>query len=130
MRYTIWQGGERMTGERRQQILQQFGRRVRAARILRGTTLQECATQAGISYSNLSMIERGKRSMYIEHLPALAQALGVSVQYLLGEEDQESGSEPPQRAPRAQDQEATAPQSTRQRMRKAAPVADCIPDPV
>jgi transcriptional regulator with XRE-family HTH domain len=122
MRYTVWQGGERMTGERRQQFLQQFGRRVRAARILRGTTLQECATQAGISYSNLSMIERGKRSMYVEHLPALAHALGVSVQYLLGEEDQESGPEPPQRALRAQDQEATAPRPARQRTRKAAPV--------
>ena len=110
-----------MTGERRQQFLQQFGRRVRAARILRGTTLQECAFQAGISYSNLSMIERGKRSMYVEHLPALAKALGVSVQYLLGEEDPESSPEPPQHATRAQDQEATAPQPKRQRTRKAAP---------
>ena len=110
-----------MTGERRQQFLQQFGRRVRAARILRGTTLQECATQAGISYSNLSMIERKKRSMYVEHLPALAKALRVSVQYLLGEEDPESGPEPPQHATRAQDQEAATPRPTRQRTRKATP---------
>ena len=109
-----------MTGERRQQFLQQFGRRVRAARILRGTTLQECATQAGISYSNLSMIERGKRSMYIEHLPALAKALGVSVQYLLGEEDPESGPELPQHAMRAQNQQATTPQPKRQRTQEAA----------
>jgi transcriptional regulator with XRE-family HTH domain len=112
-----------MPGERRQRFLQQFGRRVRAARILHGATLQECATQAGISYSNLSMIERGKRSMYVEHLPALAQALGVSVQYLLGEEDQESGPEPPQRAPQAQDRGATVPRPTRQRTHKATPVA-------
>ena len=113
-----------MTGERRQQFLQQFGRRVRAARILRGTTLQECATQAGISYSNLSMIERGKRSMYIEHLPALAQALGVSVQYLLGEENPESSPEPPQHATLAQEATATrAPQPpTRRRTRKTTPV--------
>jgi transcriptional regulator with XRE-family HTH domain len=76
-----------MTSDRRQKFLQQFGRRVRAARILRGSTLQQCADQANISYSNLSMIERGKRSMYVEHLPALARALGVSVQYLLGEEE-------------------------------------------
>ena len=33
----------------------------------------------------------------------------MSVQYLLGEEDQESGPEPPQRETRAQDQEATGP---------------------
>ncbi len=112
-----------MAGERRQQFLQQFGRRVRAARILRGTTLQECATQAGMSYSNLSMIERGKRSMYVEHLPALAKALGVSVQYLLGEEEPDMDPEPPQRETRTQAQEATAPQPKRQRMRKVAPVA-------
>src|SRR5712692_9118737 len=98
-----------MTGERRQQFLQQFGRRVRAARILRGTTLQECATQAGMSYSNLSMIERGKRSMYVEHLPALAK------------EEPDRDPEPPQRETRAQDQEATAPQPKRQRRHKAAP---------
>ena len=111
-----------MIGERRQQFLQQFGRRVRAARILRGSTLQECATEAGMSYSNLSMIERGKRSMYVEHLPALAKALGVRVQYLVGEEEQESDSELPQHATRAQKQAETAPQSIRQRTRKAAPV--------
>src|SRR5262245_65934148 len=92
-----------MTGERRQQFLQQFGRRVRAARILRGTTLQECATQAGISYSNLSMIERGKRSMYVEHLTALAKALRVRVQYLMGEEDAEREHENPQHTARTTD---------------------------
>jgi transcriptional regulator with XRE-family HTH domain len=75
-----------MTGERRQQFLQQFGRRVRAARILKGLSLQQCATLAGMSYSNLSVIERGKRSMYVEHLPALAQTLDVHADYLLGED--------------------------------------------
>jgi transcriptional regulator with XRE-family HTH domain len=109
-----------MTGERREQFLQQFGRRVRAARILRGTTLQECATEAGISYSNLSMIERGRRSMYVEHLPALAKALGVSVQYLLAEGEPESNPRPPQRETQAHDPEATLPQPQGQRMRKAA----------
>ena len=110
-----------MIGERRQQFLQQFGRRVRAARILRGSTLQECATEAGMSYSNLSMIERGKRSMYVEHLPALAKALGVNVQYLVGGEEPERGSEPPQHTTRVQEQEATAPRTTRQQTRKVAP---------
>jgi transcriptional regulator with XRE-family HTH domain len=83
-----------MTSERRQQFLQQFGRRVRAARILKGLTLQECAEQAGISYSNLSVIERGRRSMYVENLAALATVLDVCVPYLLGEDD---GKRPPRR---------------------------------
>jgi transcriptional regulator with XRE-family HTH domain len=67
----------------REKFLQHFGRRIRAARILKGLTLQECARQAGMSYSNLSMIERGRRSMYVETLPELAKVLGKSVQYFL-----------------------------------------------
>ena len=111
-----------MIGERRQQFLQQFGRRVRAARILRGSTLQECAIEAGMSYSNLSMIERGKRSMYVEHLPALAKALGVNVQYLVGGEEPERDSEPPKHTTRVQEQADTAPRTTRQQTRKVAPL--------
>lgn len=67
----------------REKFLQHFGRRVRAARILTGLTLKECAEHAGMSYTNLSMIERGRRSMYVESVPDLARTLGVSVQYLL-----------------------------------------------
>jgi transcriptional regulator with XRE-family HTH domain len=67
----------------REKFLQHFGRRIRASRILKGLTLQACARQAGMSYTNLSMIERGHRSMYAESIPALAQVLGVSVGYLL-----------------------------------------------
>jgi transcriptional regulator with XRE-family HTH domain len=67
----------------RAKFLQHFGRRVRAARILKGLTLKACAECAGMSYTNLSMIERGRRSMYVENVPDLARTLGVSVQYLL-----------------------------------------------
>jgi transcriptional regulator with XRE-family HTH domain len=78
----------------REKFLQHFGRRVRAARILTGLTLKECAQRSGMSYTNLSMIERGRRSMYVESLPDLARALGVSVQYLLlGDEPDEADDE-------------------------------------
>src|SRR2546423_2517713 len=112
-----------MTGERRQQFLQHFGRRVRAARILRGTTLQECAAEAGMSYSNLLNIERGKRSMYVEHLPHLAQALGVSASYLVGDEGTVREVAPPPPTIRTQEPPTTAPPPTkRQKAPKAAPV--------
>jgi transcriptional regulator with XRE-family HTH domain len=112
-----------MIGERRQQFLQQFGRRVRAARILKGLSLQRCADQAGISYSNLSVIERGKRSMYVEHLPALAKALGVDVQYLLGEEDPAEKAHVSSRDTRTHEVALeTTPPAKRPRPRKAAPV--------
>ena len=78
----------------RERFLQHFGRRVRASRILRGLTLKACAERAGMSYTNLSMIERGRRSMYVESVPDLAAALGVSVQYLLiGDEATEDDEE-------------------------------------
>ena len=76
--------------ERRPVFLTTFGRRVRAARILKGLTLKECAEAAGMSYGNLSQIERGKRSMYIENLHQLAKAIGVTAHYLLGEENHQS----------------------------------------
>jgi transcriptional regulator with XRE-family HTH domain len=83
----------RMTNNGRAQFLQNFGRRLHAARKRQGWTLQECAVHTKVSYSNLSAMEHGKRSLYIEHLPALAQGLGVSFTYLLLPEspDQASG---------------------------------------
>jgi transcriptional regulator with XRE-family HTH domain len=81
------------------------------------------------------VIERGKRSMYVEHLLALAQALEVRVHYLLGEDapDEQvptddlrgTDAEPAPHKPRAQVQDAPAPQppAKRPRPRNAAPVA-------
>jgi transcriptional regulator with XRE-family HTH domain len=81
-----------MTDNGRTQFLQKFGRRLHAARKRQGWTLQECAAHTRVSYSNLSAMEHGKRSLYIEHLPALAQGLGVSLDYLLFPESPETCS--------------------------------------
>jgi transcriptional regulator with XRE-family HTH domain len=59
-------------------------RRLRELRAERGLTLQQVAEQASIDISTLSRLEAGKRRLALDHLPALAAALGVSVDELLG----------------------------------------------
>lgn len=58
--------------------------RLRQLRTERGLTLQQVATSANLDVSTLSRLESGKRRLAIDHLPGLAQALGVSVDELLG----------------------------------------------
>jgi len=64
-------------------------RRLRELRTERGLTLQQVAERASIDISTLSRLEAGKRRLALDHVPALAAALGVSADELLG-------SRPPQ----------------------------------
>ncbi len=59
-------------------------RRLRELRVERGLTLQQVAARASIDLSTLSRLESGKRRLALDHVPALAQALGVSTDALLG----------------------------------------------
>jgi transcriptional regulator with XRE-family HTH domain len=59
-------------------------RRLRELRTERGMTLQQVAEQANIDLSTLSRLEAGKRRLALDHIPALAAALGVSTDQLLG----------------------------------------------
>lgn len=59
-------------------------RRLRELRTERGLTLQQVAEAASIDLSTLSRLESGKRRLALDHLPALAAALGVSADQLLG----------------------------------------------
>ena len=59
-------------------------RRLRELRSERGLTLQQVAERASIDISTLSRLEAGKRRLALDHLPALAAALGVSTDALLG----------------------------------------------
>lgn len=74
-------------------------RRLRELRTERGLTLQQVAERAHINISTLSRIEAGKRRLALDHLPALAAALGVSADELLGS--------PPQPDPRVRSQATT-----------------------
>jgi transcriptional regulator with XRE-family HTH domain len=59
-------------------------RRLRELRTERDLTLQQVAARASIDLSTLSRLESGKRRLAIDHIPALAEALGVSADQLLG----------------------------------------------
>jgi transcriptional regulator with XRE-family HTH domain len=59
-------------------------RRLRELRNERGLTLQQVAEGASIDVSTLSRLESGKRRLALDHIPALAAALGVSTDELLG----------------------------------------------
>ncbi|WP_445148689.1 helix-turn-helix domain-containing protein [Baekduia sp. Peel2402] len=59
-------------------------RRLRELRAERGLTLAQVAERANIDMSTLSRLESGKRRLALDHVPALASALGVSSDDLLG----------------------------------------------
>jgi transcriptional regulator with XRE-family HTH domain len=58
-------------------------RRLREIRAERGLTLREVADRASMDVSTLSRLEAGKRRLALDHVPALAAALGVSTDDLL-----------------------------------------------
>jgi transcriptional regulator with XRE-family HTH domain len=58
-------------------------RRLRELRAERGLTLEAVASLASIDVSTLSRLESGKRRLALDHLPALAAALGVTADDLL-----------------------------------------------
>ena len=59
-------------------------RRLRELRTQKRLTLAQVAERASIDVSTLSRLEAGKRRLAIDHIPALAAALGVSADELLG----------------------------------------------
>ncbi|ADB52467.1 helix-turn-helix domain-containing protein [Conexibacter woesei] len=58
-------------------------RRLRQLRLELGLTLQQVAERASIDVSTLSRLEAGRRRLALDHVPALAAALGVSTDELL-----------------------------------------------
>jgi len=58
-------------------------RRLRELRTEQGLTLGQVAERASIDISTLSRLEAGKRRLALDHIPALASALGVSADELL-----------------------------------------------
>jgi len=82
-----------------------FGKRLRERREQAGFSQTEVAKQTGIIQRDLSLLERGKKqALWAGTLLRLAEALGCSLDYLVGRTDDPT---PPTKRPRS---------------RKAAPV--------
>jgi transcriptional regulator with XRE-family HTH domain len=100
-------------------LRQILGERVRRRRMALGLNQTAFADLVGIPVPTLSSIEHGHQSIYVERAVQLAQALGVSTDYLLGlSDDPENTNVRPSKT-------TTVPQppAKRQRPRKAASVA-------
>ena len=59
--------------------------RLSAARDAAGISITELADRAGLSISTVYGYETGRRTPHADQLGALANALGVSADYLLGD---------------------------------------------
>jgi transcriptional regulator with XRE-family HTH domain len=67
-----------------------FGERIHTLRRRRDLTLRELGEMADVSYVTVSKIERGKMpQVSVDIVLRLANALGVSVDYLLGRKEEE-----------------------------------------
>lgn len=74
-----------MTDAPGEPVAERVRRRLRELRVERGLTLEVVANRAAIDVSTLSRLESGKRRLALDHLPVLAEALGVSADELLRE---------------------------------------------
>lgn len=65
-----------------------FAQRLKKLRMERGLTQREFATKTGINYVQYNRYEKGDRKPSADVLPKIADALGVSVDYLLEGDEQ------------------------------------------
>ena len=64
-----------------------FGKRLRERRVNAGISQVEIATRAGIAQPDLSLLERGKKHVWVDTLFRLAETLNISADYLIGLSD-------------------------------------------
>lgn len=63
--------------------------RLKALRLSRGLTIRALADQVGISHTQITHIENGKRNLTSKNASRVADFFGVSVDYLLGKSAEE-----------------------------------------
>lgn len=68
------------------------GEKIKALRLKKGYSISELAKEAGVSKSYLSYIERNvQKNPSLQFLSKIAYTLDTSIEYLLGEENEEKG---------------------------------------
>jgi transcriptional regulator with XRE-family HTH domain len=98
-----------------------FQERLLLARRRAGVSQGELAKRTEMYASDISKMERGRMLPTAPRLRRLAEALGVSADYLLGLQDEAQTA--PSAAKLGEDTHADQPSAKRQRMRKATPGA-------
>jgi len=69
-----------------QENRKQLGKRIKVRRAERDMNQGELAARIGMKQSQLSLVERGLLGLSVDQLRAIANALGCTGAYLLGEE--------------------------------------------
>ncbi len=73
-----------MNNLRDQEVLIEFGNKLKDLRILKGLTLQQLAFEAEMEISQVHRVEKGKINPTLTTLNALAKGLGISLGELIG----------------------------------------------
>ncbi len=71
-------------------IESEIGRRIKAARISKKITLEQLANQTGFTKGYLSRIENSEKSPPLSTLGIIARALGLTISFLVGEDEQQT----------------------------------------
>lgn len=73
-----------MNNLRDQEVLIEFGNKLKDLRTLKGLTLQQLAFEAEMEISQVHRVEKGKINPTLTTLNALAKGLGISLTELIG----------------------------------------------
>ncbi len=68
---------------RDEQLLQQFGKRIRDLRMSRGLSQEKLAEQTGFHRTYIGMIERGERNLSLTNVGIFAKTFEISITELL-----------------------------------------------
>lgn len=68
-----------------------FGKRIREERLKLGLTQERLAEDVNLSTAYIGQIERGERTPTLENIVAIANRLGVTVDYLLSDSVNSNG---------------------------------------
>jgi transcriptional regulator with XRE-family HTH domain len=71
-------------------IESEIGKRIRMSRINRKLTLEQLANQTGFTKGYLSRIEKSEKSPPLSTLGIIARVLGITISFLVGEEEQQT----------------------------------------
>jgi transcriptional regulator with XRE-family HTH domain len=71
-------------------IESKIGRRIKASRINKKFTLEQLADQTGFTKGYLSRIENSEKSPPLDTLGIIARVLGITISFLVGEEEQKA----------------------------------------
>lgn len=70
-----------MTTEQKQSIRDRIGQRIATLRKEKGWSQDELSQRAGLQFSHVCRIEEGRYAVTIEVLQAIAEALGMTVDF-------------------------------------------------